>query len=123
MKDPSFGHTFTACESIAEVWSKLTLCQMPLPNLIFVDYDLSRDYDHQLVQILKGFDELKAAPVIIFADPTARQEIEAACLQQMACFIILPTQPELRRQKIHDCLEFWSSHAGLPELRRWWDNS
>jgi hypothetical protein len=119
MTGPCMGHSFTACESIAEVWAKLASCQMPLPNLIFVDFELSRDYDHRLVEVLKGFEEFKAAPVVIIAESAAQQDVEATGLLDVAYFAAFPREPELRREKIHACLEFWSTYAKLPQLRRW----
>jgi CheY-like chemotaxis protein len=118
--DSMARHRFTASGSIAEVWARLRAREIPLPSLIFVDFELSRTYDHELVQILKSNPDLEAAPVIVFADSAEQEQIVATYRSPVACFVVFPRDRELRRQKIHACLEFWSKYAELPELRRWW---
>jgi len=113
-------HSFTACESLGEAWSKLEWREIELPNLIFLDFELSRDYDHELVQILKNTDDLSATPVVVFADSADREDIGLTYRLQVSCFVVLPKDRELRQRKIEACLEFWSKYALLPELRRWW---
>jgi CheY-like chemotaxis protein len=113
-------HSFTPCESLGEAWSKLTWREVRLPNLIFLDFELSRDYDHELVQILKTTDDLSATPVVVFADSANQEDIGLTYRLQVSCFVVFPKDPELRQRKIQACLEFWSKYAILPELRRWW---
>ncbi len=60
--------SFNGCQSVAEVWAKLTSDMIPLPNVIFVDYELSATYGHELLDMLKDTGELSAAPVIVMAD-------------------------------------------------------
>ena len=121
--DLRFDYSFTACKSVAEVWAKLTSRQMPLPSLIFVDFELSKVYGHQLVQTLKQTDELKTAPVIMVGEYAEQEEIVATYLLQVSCFVVFPREPDLRRKKIKACLEFWTTYAELPQLRRWWDTA
>src|SRR5689334_22245982 len=116
----SSNHTFTTCESLGDFWAKATTRQIPLPNLIFLDFELSRSYDHELVQILKSNSDFKAAPVVVYSDSAELEAIVSTYVLQIACFIVLPKEPEKRRHKIHACLEFWDTYAELPELRRWW---
>ena len=113
-------HSFSACESLGEAWSKLAWREIPLPNLIFLDFELSRNYDHELVQILKNTDDLSATPVVVFADSAEQEDIGLTYRLQVSCFVVLPKDRELRQRKIQACLEFWSKYAILPELRRWW---
>lgn len=113
-------HSFTACESLGEAWSKFSWREIPLPNLIFLDFELSRDYDHELVQILKTNDDLSATPVVVFADSARQEDVGLTYRLQASCFVVFPKEPEHRQRKIHACLEFWSKYALLPELRRWW---
>ena len=105
---------------LGEAWSKLEWREIELPNLIFLDFELSRDYDHELVQILKNTDDLSATPVVVFADSADREDIGLTYRLQVSCFVVLPKDRELRQRKIEACLEFWSKYALLPELRRWW---
>ncbi len=119
----SSNHTFTTCESLGDFWTKATSRQIPVPNLIFLDFELSRSYDHELVQILKSNIDFKAAPVVVYADSADLEEILNTYGLQIACFIVLPKEPQQRREKIQACLEFWNTYAELPELRRWWTDS
>ena len=113
-------HSFNACESLGEAWSKFSWREIPLPNLIFLDFELSRNYDHQLVQILKTTDNLSASPVVVFADSAKQEDVGLTYRLQASCFVVFPTEPELRQRRIEACLEFWSKYALLPDLGRWW---
>jgi two-component system, chemotaxis family, response regulator Rcp1 len=112
--------SFSGCESVAEVWAKLTSDKIPLPNVIFVDYELSASYGHQLLEMLKDTAELSAAPVIVMADSADKEDVLATYESQAACFVVLPEDWESRQRKIQACLEFWGKYAELPQLRRWW---
>jgi len=116
----SSQHVLTACETIGEVWEKLTSQTMPPPNLIFLDFELSRTYNHELVNIFKGEPNLRAAPIVVYSDSPNGIDITAAYDQSVACYVVLPAEPLLRRAKVRAVLEFWSTHAQLPELCRWW---
>jgi CheY-like chemotaxis protein len=110
-------HRLTVCTSIAEVWAKLAARLIPPPNLIFIDLELSRSYDHELVQIVKSNDDLAAAPVVVFAESAEQDDILITYRLAVACLVVFPKNPELRQQKIQACLDFWSNYAELPELR------
>jgi CheY-like chemotaxis protein len=118
VKDLGTGHSFTACESIADLGTRLMARQMPLPSVIFVDFELSQRYGDQLVQMLNGNDKLRTAPVIVIAECTPQEEIAAAYLLQAPCFLSFPKQVELRRQRIQACVEFWSAELAQPDTRR-----
>jgi two-component system, chemotaxis family, response regulator Rcp1 len=113
-------HSFTACESLAEVWTKLTRRLISAPCLIFVDFELSRAYGHELIEMLKSNENLGTAPVIVLADSAEQEEIVAAYRLQAACFVVFPRDPGLLQQKIQACLDFWANYPELPELRRSW---
>jgi CheY-like chemotaxis protein len=115
--------SFSGCESVAEVWAKLTSDMIPLPNVIFVDYELSASYGHQLLGMLKDTPELSAAPVIVMADSADKEDVLATYQSQAACFVVLPKDRESRHRKVQACLEFWGKYAELPELHRWWGPS
>jgi len=113
IKELRVGHSFTACESLADLETRLASRQMPDPSLIFVDFKLSQQYG------LDGTDAIRTAPVIVIAECAPHEEIAAAYLVQAPCFLDFPKQAELRRQKIQACLEFWNaelldSSAGDP---------
>jgi hypothetical protein len=110
----------TACTSLAEAWSGITLRKYPPPDLIFVDFELSRDYDHELVSILKGTQNLGAAPIIVVADSDDPEESGASHGLGAACVVLLPKACTLRRPKLRECLEFWIDYSELAELRRRW---
>ena len=107
IKELRAGHSFTACESIVDLRTKLASRQLPLPSLIFVDSDLSQRDGEQFDQMLNGHDELKTAPVVVITERTAKDQIAAAYLLQAPCFISFPKQIELRRQSIQACMEYW----------------
>lgn len=113
-------HTLLAAECLGEFWDKLTSQQIPLPNLIFLDAELSRSYDHELIEVFKSNPALKVVPIVVYASSVSLDEVSEAYGSQVACFVVLPLDPAERRTKIRTCLEFWTSHAELPELRRWW---
>lgn len=114
------NHNFNTCQSVAEVWVKLTSDMIPLPNVIFVDYELSARYGHELLDMLKDTSELSAAPVIVMADSADKEDVLATYRSQAACFVVVPKDRESRQRKIQACLEFWGKYAELPQLRRWW---
>ena len=116
----SSQHTLVVCESIGDVWERLKSRQIPVPNIIFLHFELSRSYDHELVEIFKRNPHLRTVPIVVLADTVDLGEVCYIYGLQISCFIVLPTEPALRRDKFRVCLEFWSVHAELPELRRWW---
>ena len=90
-----------------------------MPNLIFVDLELCRSYDHELLQILKNNLDLRPCPIIVMADSAETEEIHAAYYMKAACFTVLARDPELRRERIRAMLEFWSDHVNLPDIGQW----
>ena len=114
------NYSFNGCQSLAEVWVKLTSDMIPLSNVIFVDYELSASYGHELLEMLKDTPKLSAAPVIVMADSADKEDVLTTYQSQAACFVVLPRERESRQRKIQACLEFWGKHAELPQLRRWW---
>jgi len=116
----SSQHTLVVCESIADVWERLKSRQIHVPNIIFLHIELSRSYDHELVEIFKRNPHLRTVPIVVLADTGDVEEVSYIYGLQISCFVVLPTEPSLRRDKFQACLEFWSIHAELPELRRWW---
>ena len=117
------NYSFDGCESVAEVWAKLASAKIPLPDVIFVDYELSASYGHELLDMLKDTAELSDAPVIVMADSADKEDVLATYESQAACFVVLPKDRESRQRKIQTCLEFWGKYAELPQLRRWWDSA
>ena len=113
----SVAHSFTACESISDAHTRLASSQRLPPNLIFIDFELSQKQRAELDQLLESNDELRAVPLIVIAQCSAQEEIEAAYRLLAPCFLAFPEQVELRQQKIHACLEFWSNCAARPEGR------
>ena len=103
-----------------DFWARVTSREISLPNLIFVDFDLSRSYDHELLHILKSNIDLRSTPLVVYADSADLEEVLDTYSVQIACFVVLPTDFKLRQLKIKACLEFWNTYAELPELRRWW---
>jgi len=116
----SSHHTLVVCDSIGNVWEKLKSRQIAVPNIIFLHIELSRSYDHELVEIFKRNPHLKSVPIVVLADTVLLDEISYIYGLQISCFVTLPQDPIRRRDKFRACLEFWSVHAELPELQRWW---
>jgi hypothetical protein len=114
------SHSFTGCQSIGEVWTRLEARKIPVPSLIFVDLELSRMYDNGLLQILKSNVDLAPAPVVVFADAAEQEDVLMTYRLPVSCLVVLPRDRPSRAQKIQMCLDFWATCAEVPELYRWW---
>jgi hypothetical protein len=117
------NHSFTGCTSFADVCAALAPTDVRLPNLVFVSMELSRTYDNELFQILENNVDLAPAPVIVFADSVAQEEVLATYNLPVSCLVVFPQDRELRKFKIEACLDFWNKCAELPHLYRWWRDS
>jgi CheY-like chemotaxis protein len=113
-------HKFTTFESVAQVGRALEAPATLNANLIFLDAELSKDSDHELVEAIKNAPNLKAAPIVVYADAVKPEEITVAYGLNVACYVVFPPELCPRKEKIRACLTFWNTYAQLPELRRWW---
>jgi hypothetical protein len=109
---------FATFDSIGEMWSTLSAQRDSFPNLIFLDIEFSRSYDHQVLEFLKNNDYLQAAPVVVLAESADSAEIFYAYQSHAACVLVLPTDGESRRKTIEACLGYWCNSVVLPRCRR-----
>jgi hypothetical protein len=130
-KDPNYQELFkdsmptcgvdtslTTFDSIGDMWFSLSTRQKSFPNLIFVDFELSRAYDDEVVPFLKNNDYLRTAPVIMIANSADPAEIYLAYQSYAACVVLVPRDGAISRRTIQSCLEFWCTCAELPNRRR-----
>jgi hypothetical protein len=96
--------------------------ELSTPNLMFIDeYALKRAASDPFLQAVKADACLRTAPVVLLVGSVAGpEEITEAYNHCVACVVTLPEEIEQRLCKIRIMLEFWTTHAELPELLRWW---
>jgi CheY-like chemotaxis protein len=114
---PTSGHWLSVRRSPGEAWEAAAGTSnptAPLPELIFLDFELSKSYDHELLRMLKSDDLLKGIPVVMVGTSEKSEDVWEAYRHQISCYVSLPEDDLSRLYRIHACLTFWSTHAILP---------
>lgn len=110
-------HTFTGCESLAAVWIGLTDPNMEPPDLIMLDFDLSRDYEHEIIPVLRNHEALTSATLVVVAEEGEQELALGRHRLQVSFFITLPNDRYLRTKAVRAYVTVFSKYGNLPRSK------
>lgn len=90
-----------------------------IPSLIFLDLNMPKKDGRQALEEIKGSEELKKIPVIIFTTSKSNADIEKTYEIGANCFITKPPTFAELVKTIKSVTEFWFNTVTLPQRAIW----
>jgi CheY-like chemotaxis protein len=91
---------------------------VPLPNLILLDWNLPKVSGSEVLQRIKRHDKLRRIPVLVFSSPEADDDIHAAYDNRANGYINKPPSAEALAAIVETIERFWIGVAQLPKVTR-----
>jgi CheY-like chemotaxis protein len=91
---------------------------VPLPNLILLDWNLPKVSGSEVLQRIKRHDKLRRIPVLVFSSSEADEDIHAAYDNHANGYIPKPQTGEALADIVETIEHFWIAVAQLPKVAR-----
>src|SRR3984885_9067214 len=91
---------------------------VPLPNLILLDWNLPKVSGNEVLQRIKLDDKLRRIPVLVFSSSEADDDIHAAYDNHANGYISKPPSAEALAAIVETIERFWIGVAQLPKIAR-----
>jgi CheY-like chemotaxis protein len=91
---------------------------VPLPNLILLDWNLPKVSGSQVLQRIKRHDKLRRIPVLVFSSSEADEDIHTAYDNHANGYINKPRTGEALADIVETIERFWIGVAQLPKVVR-----
>ena len=85
-----------------------------LPDLLLLDVNLPKKNGHEVLQYIKGDDNLKHIPVIMLTTSSSPKDVNLAYKNYANCFITKPVDVTEFMKVITNIENFWISIVKLP---------
>ncbi|MBL7935058.1 MAG: response regulator [Bacteroidia bacterium] len=85
-----------------------------LPDLILLDVNLPKKNGHEVLQFIKGNEDLKQIPVIMLTTSSAEIDINLSYKNYVNCYITKPVEVDDFMKAITKIEDFWISIVKLP---------
>ena len=85
-----------------------------LPDLLLLDVNLPKKNGHEVLQYIKGDDNLKHIPVIMLTTSSSPKDVNLAYKNYANCFITKPVDVNEFMKVITNIENFWISIVKLP---------
>ena len=85
-----------------------------VPNLIFLDLNLPKKDGREVLAEIKGSDNLRFIPVVIFSSSEAEKDIQKSYDLHANCYVVKPFDFNQFSQVIESIQNFWLSIVKLP---------
>ena len=85
-----------------------------LPDLILLDVNLPKKNGHEVLQYIKGNDDIKHIPVIMLTTSSSEKDILQSYKQHANCYITKPVEVEDFFRTVAGIEDFWISIVRLP---------
>lgn len=89
-----------------------------LPDLVLLDVNLPKKNGHEVLQFIKGNENLKHIPVIILTTSSSETDINLSYKNFVNCYITKPVEVEAFLDVISKIENFWISIVKLPTLNK-----
>src|ERR1700722_9373523 len=91
---------------------------VPLPNLILLDWNLPKVSGNEVLQRIKQHDKLRRIPVLVFSSSEADEDIHTAYDNHANGYIPKPRTGEALAEIVETIERFWLAIARLPKVTR-----
>jgi CheY-like chemotaxis protein len=91
---------------------------VPLPNLILLDWNLPKVSGSEVLQRIKRHDKLRRIPVLVFSSSEAGEDIHTAYDNHANAYINKPLTAEALSAIVETMERFWIGVAQLPKVAR-----
>src|SRR6202789_62260 len=91
---------------------------VPLPNLILLDWNLPKVSGSEVLQRIKRHDKLRRIPVLVFSSSEADEDIHTAYDNHANGYIPKPRTGEALADIVETIERFWIAVAQLPKVAR-----
>ncbi len=91
---------------------------VPLPDLILIDWILPKLSGSDLLQRIKTHEKLRRIPVLVFSSSEADRDIHEAYDQHANGYITKPASAEVLDKIVETIEQFWIAVAKLPKVLR-----
>jgi two-component system, chemotaxis family, response regulator Rcp1 len=91
---------------------------VPLPNLILLDWNLPKVSGSEVLQRIKQHDKLRRIPVLVFSSSEADEDIHTAYDNHANGYIKKPRTGEALADIVETIERFWIGVAQLPKVVR-----
>src|ERR1700689_4492443 len=91
---------------------------VPLPNLILLDWNLPKVSGSEVLQRIKRHDKLRKIPVLVFSSSEADEDIHTAYDNHANGYINKPLSAEALDAIVETMERFWVGVALLPKVAR-----
>jgi len=85
-----------------------------LPDLIILDLNLPRKNGHQVLESIKGKDEMRRIPVLMLTTSQARQDVLKSYDRYVNCYINKPVNFDQFADVVQRIVDFWVDTVILP---------
>ena len=85
-----------------------------MPDLLLLDVNLPKKNGHEVLQFIKGHEDLKHIPVIILSTSSSPKDVNLAYNNYVNCFITKPVDANDFIRVITSIENFWISIVKLP---------
>jgi CheY-like chemotaxis protein len=117
-KDGKVFHTMHVAtdgvEALAFLRHEGQYVQAPRPDIILLDLNLPRKDGREVLQEIKGDDNLKRIPVVILTTSAAEQDILESYNLHANCYITKPVDLDQFLKVVHWVEDFWLTIVRLP---------
>jgi CheY-like chemotaxis protein len=91
--------------------------EVDTPDLLLLDINLPKRNGHEVLQYLKGNENLKHIPVVILTTSSADKDINLSYNNYVNCFITKPVEVNDFLNIVSTIENFWISVVKLPTKR------
>jgi chemotaxis family two-component system response regulator Rcp1 len=89
-----------------------------MPDMLLLDVNLPKRNGHEVLQFIKGDENLKHIPVIILTTSSSPKDINLAYNNYVSCFITKPIDVNEFIRVIATIENFWISIVKLPSIKK-----
>jgi CheY-like chemotaxis protein len=86
----------------------------PKPDLIILDLSLPKKDGREVLEDIKGDDELKAVPVIVLSTSDYDKDIVSAYIHHASCYIVKPLEFDEFAEAMKSLRDFWLFFVRFP---------
>ena len=85
-----------------------------LPDLVILDINLPKKNGHEVLRFIKGQEDLKHIPVIMFTTSSSQEDVRSAYKHYANCYIVKPFDSADFINTVIQIENFWFNIVKLP---------